>query len=503
MKPRTILIPILIPFLLPAPLLRAAAPLPNLILMMGDDHGWEETGYNGHPYLKTPVLDEIAATGLRLDRFHAAHPSCSPTRASFLTGRHPNRMGTFAPGWSFRPEEVTIAHLAAAAGYRCGHFGKWHVGAVKKESPVGPLAMGFHECLSHDNFFELNPSFSRDGGPPEVFPGESSAILVAEAIRFLDRARAGGGPFLAVIWFGSPHEPYQGLPEDLALYDELPAKHPDKLVGLTSNETGGPTKRPLGDVLRERYAEITAMDRAIGVLREHLAASGLRENTLLFYCGDNGTSPDGFLDSPHRGMKADFYEGGTRVPGLIEWPARFPKPAATPLRASTSDLLPTVAAILGVPPPPRPLDGIDLMPLLAARATERPSPLFFWGYDIASLKKRDPEPYLDPELQRGTTPLVKRMNGIATRNFDNFRRPPVVEADYGGARSVIDGRHKLLVRDRKGGEARRELFDLEADPGERSDLAAERPEVVEALAAELREWQGSVLESLGGEDYRR
>ena len=484
-------------------LLHAGEPRPNLILMMGDDHGWEETGYNGHPYVKTPVLDEMAATGLRLDRFHAAHPSCSPTRASFLTGRHPNRMGTFAPGWSFRPEEITMAHLLGGTGYRCGHFGKWHVGAVKKESPVSPLAMGFHECLSHDNFFELNPSFSRDGGPPEVFPGESSAILVDETIRFLDRAKDEGKPFLAVIWFGSPHEPYQGLPEDLALYDDLPAKYPDKMVKLTSNETGGSVKRPLGDVLRERYAEITAMDRAIGVLRKHLAGSGLKENTLLFYCGDNGTSPDGFRESPHRGMKADFYEGGTRVPGLIEWPARFPKPMATPLRASTSDLMPTVAGIAGVPLPDRTLDGIDLMPLLAAGEKERPAPLFFWGYDIPALAARKPGPYLDPELQKGTTPLVKKMGGIATRNFDNLKFPGITEADYGGARSIIDGRYKLLVRDQRNGGAKRELFDLETDPGEGNDLATQKPEEVNALAAKLRDWQASVLQSLTGADYTK
>ncbi len=484
-------------------LIHAGEPRPNLILMMGDDHGWEETGYNGHPYVKTPVLDEMAATGLRLDRFHAAHPSCSPTRASFLTGRHPNRMGTFAPGWSFRPEEITMAHLLGGTGYRCGHFGKWHVGAVKKESPVSPLAMGFHECLSHDNFFELNPSFSRDGGPPEVFPGESSAILVDETIRFLDRAKDEGKPFLAVIWFGSPHEPYQGLPEDLALYDDLPAKYPDKMVKLTSNETGGSVKRPLGDVLRERYAEITAMDRAIGVLRKHLAGSGLKENTLLFYCGDNGTSPDGFRESPHRGMKADFYEGGTRVPGLIEWPARFPKPMATPLRASTSDLMSTVAGIAGVPLPDRTLDGIDLMPLLAAGEKERPAPLFFWGYDIPALAARKPGPYLDPELQKGTTPLVKKMGGIATRNFDNLKFPGITEADYGGARSIIDGRYKLLVRDQRNGGAKRELFDLEADPGEGNDLATQKPEEVNALAAKLRDWQASVLQSLTGADYTK
>ena len=101
-----------------------AAERPNIILLMGDDHGWDETGYNGHPHLRTPVLDEMAATGLRLDRFYSAHPSCSPTRGSVLTGRHPNRYGTFSPGYSIRPEEVTIAHLLSKAGYFCGHFGK-------------------------------------------------------------------------------------------------------------------------------------------------------------------------------------------------------------------------------------------------------------------------------------------------------------------------------------------------------------------------------------------
>ena len=163
--------------LLPA----ARAAQPNIILLMGDDHGWEETGYNGHPYVKTPVLDEMAATGLRFDRFYAAHPSCSPTRASFLTGRHPNRMGTFAPGWSIRPEEITIAQILHKAGYECAHFGKWHVGTVKAGSPLNPGAMGFDEWLSHDNFFELNPSLSRNGASPEVIQGESSEILVSEA----------------------------------------------------------------------------------------------------------------------------------------------------------------------------------------------------------------------------------------------------------------------------------------------------------------------------------
>lgn len=484
-----------------SPLAIAAAP--NIVLLMGDDHGWEETGYHGHPHVKTPVLDEIAASGLRLDRFYAAHPSCSPTRGSFLTGRHPNRYGTFAPGWSLRPEEITIAHILGQAGYRCGHFGKWHVGTVKAGSPTNPGAMGFQEWLSHDNFFELNPSLSRNGGPPAVIRGESSEILVREAMRFIDGASQAGQPFLAVIWFGSPHEPYSGLPADLALYADLPAKYSRKQVRLTSNETGGQVTRPQGEVLRERYAEITAMDRAIGQLRKHLAATGLRQDTLLFYCGDNGTSPDASLASPHRGTKGQIYDGGLLVPGLIEWPARIPQPRTTSVPATTSDLLPTLCALTGQPLPDRPLDGLDLTPLLDGTLTERPQPLYFWAYNTSRFAGTKPVPYIDPAQQQGTTPLVKLMNGKATRDFLNYRQPPLTDADYLGPRAILDGPFKLVIHERKNGVPLLELFDVQSDPAEKTDLLPQHPALGEKLQAQLRRWQESVLRSLTGADNRR
>jgi len=473
---------------------------PNIVLMMGDDHGWEETGYNGHPHVKTPVLDEIAATGFRFDRFYSAHPSCSPTRASFLTGRHPNRMGTFAPGWSFRPEEITIAHLLSKVGYRCGHYGKWHVGAVKKESPVCPGAMGFHQWVSHDNFFELNPSLSRNGGPPEVIQGESSEVLVDEAIRFIESTKQSNKPFFTVIWFGSPHEPYSGLPEDLALYDDLPAKY-KKQVKLTSNETGGPTTRPQGEVLRERYAEITAMDRAIGKLRKHLADSQLRENTILFYCGDNGTSADGALGVPHRGVKGQMYEGGILVPGLIEWPARIPQSRVSAVRSSTSDLLPTICSLTGQPLPNRPLDGINLTEAIDGKLIERPSPLYFWEYNRARFSGVSLQPYLDPELQKGTTPLVKLMGTKATRDFVNWHQPAITDADYLGPRAIIDGRLKLVIHEQKNGSLRRELFDLSIDPAEKTNLLDQQTSRADQLGAKLHTWQQSVLTSLSTADY--
>ena len=481
-------------------LARSATP-PNIILLMGDDHGWEETGYNGHPHLKTPVLDEMARTGLRFENFYAAHSSCSPTRASCLTGRHPNRMGTFAPGWSLRPEEITSAHILRQAGYYCGHFGKWHVGTVKSSSPTSPGAMGFHEWLAHDNFFEMNPTFSRNGGEPQVFKGESSEILVREAIRFIDAAQKKKQPFFTVVWFGSPHEPYSGLPEDLALYDDLPAKYAEKKVRVTSNETGGQVIRPQGEVLRERYAEITAMDRAIGRLRQHLADQGLRANTLLFYCGDNGTSVDAALCSPHRGVKNEIYEGGTLVPGVLEWPARIPRPRSTKVRVSTSDLLPTLCALVGQPLPARPLDGRDLTPLLDGVMAERPNPLYFWKYAIANIDKTTAQTWIEPELQQGTTPVVKISAGRATRDFLNYHHPIISATDYNGERAIIDGNFKLVIKGQKEGAEQYELYELQADPAEKNNVLEQYPEMVEKLKKQLRAWQDGVLRSLTGADY--
>ena len=481
--------------LLLAAAIARAENLPNIVLLMGDDHGWDETGYNGHPHLKTPVLDEMAASGLRLDNFYSAHPSCSPTRGSVITGRHPNRYGTFAPNCSIRPEEISVAQLLHKAGYVCGHFGKWHLGPVKADSPTNPGAMGFDEWLSHDNFFELDPQFSRNGGPPQPFQGESSEILIDETVRFLKQAADSDRPFFVVVWFGSPHEPYSGLTDDLAQYSDLPTKYPGETVRLTSNQTGRPIERPLGEVLQERYAEITAMDRSIGRLREWLTRAKLRDNTLLWYCGDNGTPSGGIVTSPFRGQKGTMYDGGIRVPGLIEWPARIAAPRVSSVNTVTSDMLPTLCDLTGQPLPDRPLDGISLTPLLDGEMAERRSPIFFWSYSRGG-QGQPRRPYIDPQLQEGTTPLVKMMAGRYTRNFTNYHHPEITERDFGGSRVMLDGRYKLVV-----GPEQVELFDLQEDSAEMHNLADSRSEVAAEMKTRLREWQASVLESLTGADY--
>lgn len=470
---------------------------PNIVLLMGDDHGWHETGYNGHSHVETPVLDEMAASGLRLDRFYSAAPVCSPTRGSVMTGRHPNRYGTFSANWSIRPEEVGIAQILSQAGYACGHFGKWHLGPVKADSPTNPGAFGFGEWLSHDNFFEMNPILSRNGAAPEKHEGESSQIVIDAAKQFIDQAKSEGRPFFVVIWFGSPHEPYSGLDADLQTYADLPESLQEESAGITSMETGLRTQVRLDKILQARYAEITAMDRAIGDLRDHLRETDLRSDTLLWYCSDNGAPSEARFSSPLRSSKGRVYEGGVRVPCVIEWPARIPEPLRSPVNSVTSDILPTLCELTGQSLPGHPLDGLSLVPVIDGAMQQRPEPICFWRFEAD--QEDGGEPYIDAALQKGTTPLVKYMDGRLTRNFRNFHHRSVEEADFSGPRAVLDHRYKLVVDG--GGAGTRELFDIRADPAESNDLADSHPEEVARLEARLHDWQESVLHSLSGGDY--
>ena len=409
------LTPLLLMFLF-ASASAAESRWPNIVLIMSDDQGWGETGYNGHPHLKTPVLDEMAATGLRMNRFYAASPVCTPTRGSVLTGRHANRSGAFSWNWSIRPEEVTIAQVLQNAGYRTAHFGKWHVGAVKKGSPLSPNSLGFDQSLSHDNFFEMNPVLSRNGEAPKRIKGEGSAVVVDEALKFARKVHAEENPFFIVIWFGSPHDPYSGLKEDIALYEEL------------------------GEPISHRFAEITAMDRAIGSFREGLNKLGERKNTLIWFNSDNGITHEGIpedqmqdlFNGELRGRKGSVAEGGLRVPGIIEWPKVIDSPRVSDVAAVTSDIMPTLLDLLGLehPEPNRPLDGVSLKRLIVnGKMDERPQPIGAWTYKHA--REGDYEPWIADrevcEMITMTTRQIARREeakGDYQRDqFINFKHP--------------------------------------------------------------------------------
>lgn len=345
-----------------ASIMDGAEPKPNIIFVMADDMGWGQTGYRGHPALKTPNLDSMAANGLRFERFYAGGPVCSPTRASVLTGRTHDRTGVLSHGYALRLQEKTLAQALLGAGYVTAHFGKWHLNGhrgpgvpILADDPRSPGKFGFEKWLSVSNFHDMNPLLSREG-KFEEFQGDSSEIAVAEAVKFLDHHRGGGKPMFAVIWFGTPHSPFKALDEDKALFGEL------------------------DQASANHYGELAAMDRSLGTLRQSLRELKLAENTLLVFCSDNGGLPGIVPDTVGglRGKKGSLHEGGIRVPGIIEWPAVI-KSRVTNYPACVMDLFPTVAEIVGLPESvmTRPIDGLSLRPLLDREIGERRAPMGF------------------------------------------------------------------------------------------------------------------------------
>lgn len=455
-------------------LLGAARPdKPNIILCMADDQGWGDMAYNGHPVLKTPNFDAMASEALRFDRFYAAAPVCSPTRGSVMTGRHPNRFGCFKWGHPIRPQEITVAEALKTAGYVTGHFGKWHLGSVVKGSPVNPGAKGFDEWLSAPNFFDNDPIMSREGIAVPA-PGESSTITVDAAIEFIRKHAGSSQPFLAVVWFGSPHNPHEAIEQDRKLYEGQPEK------------------------LQHFYGEITGMDRAFGKLRQELRSLGIHKNTILWYCSDNGGLP-GLGVTGGRGNKAQIYEGGLRVPGLLEWPAQIQHPRTTNVPCSTSDIYPTLLEIVGVRMERQPpLDGVSLVTLVDGRMKARPKPMGFWNHPT-------------PGVQ---TPSKQWMAGLyeaqqAGREVDDPSRlrldagkitKQYPEDSFPGHAAWLDWPWKLH-RIEKDNKVKYELYNLAADPQEGRDLTAQDATRSESMKAHLEQWLTSVVRSLNGADY--
>ncbi len=412
----------------------AAADRPHIILVMADDMGYAQTGYYHHPVLKTPNLDAMATAGLRFDHFYAGAPNCSPTRATVMTGRSNDRGGVQNHGYALRRQEKTIAQALRAAGYLTAHFGKWHLNGFRGPgAPIlgtddhNPGEFGFDEWLSVTNFFDRDPIMSRKG-KWEEFKGDSSEIIVAEALKHLDRNRGSGRPTFTVIWYGSPHAPMRSVPEDMTDFGALERNSAN------------------------HYGELVALDRSIGTLRAGLRRLGMANDTLLWFNSDNGGLPEVKPSSVGslRGFKGAVYEGGLRVPCIIEWPSVITQPRLTNYNAGTFDIFPTIAEITHLPASAllAPIDGISLRPLFTTDLKVRPKPLVFRHTDRAAL---------------------------------------------------IDGRYKILTQSLTKGKF--ELYDLESDPSETKDLAAEKPEITARLQSALLAWNESVKASVDGKDY--
>ena len=398
--------------------------MPNIILIMTDDQGWGQTGYYNHPVLKTPNLDAMAENGLRFDRFYAGAPQCSPTRASVLTGRNNDRTGVFYHGYPLNKKEKTIAQELKKIGYSTGHFGKWHLNGVRgpgipifKDDEYSPGVFGFDRWISVTNFFDIDPILS-DNGNIVDFKGSSSEVIVNEAIKFIDENVKESKSFFAVIWDGSPHSPFVSSKDDKIGFEDL-------------NEES-----------REHYGEMVAFDRSIGILRNRILELGISDNTIIWFCSDNGglkkikPSTVGGL----RGHKNTMWEGGLRVPSIIEWP-KIISPKISEYPVSTMDIFPTILEIVG-------LANDDFSNTLD-------------GESIVNIFNSNHE---------------TRLSKIPFR-FDNR-----------GA--LIDNNIKLIVRDID--DLDFELYNLSDDPTESNDISKIDTDSFEMMKNEFINWNESV-----------
>lgn len=449
---------------------------PNILLVLADDQGYGDAGYTGHTFVKTPHLNAMAGQGIVFNRFYAAAPVCSPTRASVLTGRHPFRTNVPDHGHYMRPDEVTLAEVLKSEGYVTAHFGKWHIGSVQPGTPTNPGGAGFDDWLSGLNFFDNDPYLSRNGHY-EHLRGPGTVITMDETIRFLEKHHGGERPMFVVTWFPAPHDPHEELPQET---DGAATLYNDK----DADNAG-------------YFREITLLDQQVGRLRDCLRRLKIEKNTLVFYCSDNGGLVE--ASSGGRAMKGSIYEGGLRVPAILEWPGHY-QAGSIDTPAYTSDLYPTLLAIVGAKVENQPpLDGIDLSEVLAGKQKRRPPMGFWYGHTGGQSTRSDRiiRELMEAQQAGKPTPFPERL-------LKNVREFPAFGDDaLRGHAAWNDWPWKLHRIQRGAGDPVFELYQLANDPMEENNLAAEQPQRVAAMKAALERWQRSVLDSWAGKDYRR
>ena len=342
-----------------------AARKPNVIVILTDDQGWGDLSLNGNTNLQTPEIDALARAGARFDRFYVC-PVCSPTRAEFLTGRYHLRSGVFstsAGGERIDLDEMTIAQTFKAAGYATGAFGKWHNGM---QHPYHPNARGFDEyygfCSGHwGNYYD--PMLEHNG---RIVRGKGFIIddLTNKAIEFIERNRE--KPFFAYIPYNTPHSPMQ-VPD--RWWNQFKNKELAMRPSSKKRENLGHTRAAL--------AMCENIDWNVGRLLDRLDELKLANDTIVVYFCDNGPNGNRW-NGGMRGRKGSTDEGGVRSPLLVRWPGRIKAGKTIPQISAAIDLLPTLAGLADIPVASRkPLDGVNLEPLLLDRGGEWPQRKIF------------------------------------------------------------------------------------------------------------------------------
>jgi len=441
----------------------AAAP-PNIIIILADDHGYADWGKAAEQQgFETPNLDHMAAQGVYLDNFYVAQAICSASRAALLTGSYSNRIGIsfaldFASKVALNPNEITIAELLKTRGYATGIVGKWHLGSTL---PYMPLRQGFDEYFglpySHD-MWPYHPVTPNYYPPLPLYDGERVVELnpdpahlterySAHAIDFIHRHR--NQPFFLYLAHNMPHVP----------------------LGASARFRGKSKRGLYGDAVEE-------LDWSVGQVLDALKKEGIDRRTLVIFASDNGPwkpygDHAGSAD-PLRGEKATTFDGGTRVPFIAWWPGHIPAGEVIHTPAMTIDLFPTVARLAGARmPTDRVIDGRDIWPVLSGKTKAPPHDAlyFYWGNALQAV-----------------------LSGRWKLHLPHTYTHTVIPG-HGG----LPGTSKEL----KIGES---LYDMEADPGESRNVAAEHPDVVARMmrvVEQAREELGDSVTGQTGRDLRR
>ncbi|MBI5387905.1 MAG: sulfatase-like hydrolase/transferase [Verrucomicrobia bacterium] len=411
----------------------AALPKPNVLLIVSDDQGYADTGFNGGQDIPTPNLDRLAKSGVRCTSGYVTHAFCSPTRAALMTGRYQQRFGhennpvydPLDPKEGLPLTEKLLPEFLQEAGYVTGWIGKWHLGASPAHTPqrrgfkeTFGFIGGGHQYLNwKPNPRQYTLPLERNGQPVEVTHHLTTAFG-DEAAAFVKRHTQ--ELWFLYLAFNAPHQPHQPTPERLAKFAHL------------------------NDPKRAQYAaQVSLMDDAIGVTLEAVKQTGQDTRTLVFFFSDNGGPEVNASDNtPLRGHKGQVYEGGVRVPFVVSWPGRLPagKDYAHPV--SSLDVFATALACAGQPvPTDRKYDGVNLVPCLAGETKVAPHERLCWRVGGNQLWA----------IRAGDWKLVRQKD-----------KPD-------------------------------ELYDLASDIGETQDLAGAKPDVARRLAAALEAWDKELI----------
>jgi len=434
-----------------------ASKRPNIIIVLTDDQGYGDIAAHGNPKIQTPNLDRMHAESIRFTDFHVS-PTCSPTRCSLMTGRHEMKSGvthTIYERERMSLKATTVAQVLKSAGYTTGIFGKWHLG---DEPDHWPDKRGFDEMFIHgcggigQNFSGscgdapgnkyFDPAILHNG-TFEKTQGYCTDVFFGQATKWIDEKRKAPAPFFAYITPNAPHEPLI-CPEDY----------------IKKYEGQG-----LGTNVMAFFGMITNIDDNVGRLLAKLAEWGIEKNTLVIFMNDNGgTAGVGVFNAGMRGSKNSPYNGGTRAASFWRWPGTL-RSADVDQLTCHRDIFPTLAELAGAKVPDDvavKLDGRSLVPLLK-------DPGAPW-----------PDRYVFTHIGR-------------------WAKGQAAQSKYAGC-SVRNQRYNMVSPGKGSGDGKWELYDLQEDPGEKKDVAAEHPEVVKEMSAAYDKWWDEVLPCLENED---